>query len=205
MVVYLLSLKYVRILCWWCLCVLIICVSLSGVCDSGFDDPEYILWHSQRKIMSKIFFKKNYEDFLSKVFIHHSEKMCGILKHHAANQTAVDIMQLMYAFTLDSIAQIGVGLSFNTLNSSIPNDNIGNIHCNTKVKNSKTMSKNIGKTFDKAQAGIWKRIKSPFYHVPILGKLIYKSERNYARLIKELDDFCQIIISERRSMLSGRP
>jgi hypothetical protein len=35
---------------------------------AGDDDEEYPLWHAQRKIMSKIFFKDNFKGFIHKVW-----------------------------------------------------------------------------------------------------------------------------------------
>lgn len=149
--------------------------------NHGHDDGEYPIWHAQRKIMSKIFFKKNFEGFLQKVFIRHSLEMNEVLSEAAQSGKTIDIQHLMFAFTLDSIAEIGFGTRFHALR--------------------KPMS--VGDAFDYVQEGVFLRLMRPFYSVPVLGKLFYPSERKFARLIKELNDFSYKTIRERRKTIAA--
>ena len=148
--------------------------------NHGHDDGEYPIWHSQRKIMSKIFFKKNFEGFLQKVFIRHSLVMNEVLNEAAQSGKVIDIQHLMFAFTLDSIAEIGFGTRFHALR--------------------KPMS--VGDAFDYVQESAFLRLMRPLFSVPVLGKLLYPSERKFARLIKELNDFSYQTIRERRRTIA---
>ena len=141
---------------------------------------EYPLWHAQRKTMSKIFFKKNFENFLQRVFVRHSVVLCDVLREHAEAGTVVDAQKLMFAFTLDSIAEIGFGTHFNALRKPM----------------------NIGQKFDQAQETVFLRVLRPFFYVPVLGKLLYAKERENARIIRDLDEFSMRTIHQRRAAIN---
>ena len=151
---------------------------------------EYPMWHMQRKTIAKIFYKNNFDGFLQKVFIKHSNTLCDVLRKHAnggsggngddSDGDVADIQRLMYAFTLDSIADIGFGVPFNALTNPI----------------------SVGAAFDQAQEMIFTRLFHPFFSVPVIGKLLYSDERLNERLITELDVFADNVITERRAQIA---
>ena len=104
------------------------CFRIRRMLNIGFKG-EYPLWHIQRKTISKIFFRNNFENFLQTVFIRHSRVLCDVLDQHAQNGTPVDAQNLMFSFTLDGIAEIGFGVTFDSLKNPMP----------------------LGKQFDRAQ------------------------------------------------------
>ncbi len=101
--------------------------------NHGRDSPEYDVWHKQRKVMSRIFFKDNFTGFLQTVFVRHARKLVDVLHGHAKQEeevqqegstgtppAAVDVQKLMFCFTLDTIAEIGFGVSMHSLKDPMP-------------------------------------------------------------------------------------
>ena len=74
----------------------------------------------QRKTISKIFFKDNFDGFLRQVFNRHAVTMCNVLRQHAESGKGIDAQNLMYRYTLDSIAEIGFGIPFGALEKPLP-------------------------------------------------------------------------------------
>jgi hypothetical protein len=112
---------------WWsivvgCIVAFLVCghLLLSASRKQGIDDPEYELWHAQRKTMSNIFFRSNFEGFLQHVFARHARVLCDVLRTHAAAGTVVDVQAAVFNFTLDSIAEIGFGVPFHALREPMP-------------------------------------------------------------------------------------
>ncbi len=129
------------------------------------------MWHVQRKTMSKIFFKKNFEGFLQKVFERHSRDLCAVLREHAASGAPVDAQQLMFAFTLDCIGEIGFGTNFDTLRNSNSSSSSGsNNRNNNSDTNNPDSPSSVGPAFDECQEGVFMRVLRPGFHLPVGAK-----------------------------------
>ena len=75
-------------------------------------------WRLQRKTASKIFSRKAFATFMSDVFVHHGHTVLDILGNAADTKKQLDIQELFYKFTLDSIGQIGFGVDLGVLKSA---------------------------------------------------------------------------------------
>jgi len=141
---------------------------------------EYESWHRQRKTMSKIFFKNNFTGFLQTVFVRHANVLREVLSEKAKRREQVDAQQLMFAFTLDSIAEIGFGVDFDTLRK--PHE--------------------VGNNFDTAQDFTFKRMLLPLATAPFVGKALYSVERELPRVLSKVDAFVGELIRNRRTAIA---
>eukprot|EP01134_Creolimax_fragrantissima_P003165 CFRG3165T1 len=86
----------------------------------GIFNADGMTWLHQRKIASYMFSVKKFKDHMDAVFQNHAEKVVAKLETCVGNSTTIDIQDLMYRYTLDSITSIAFGESLHTLESSTP-------------------------------------------------------------------------------------
>lgn len=117
------------------------------------------------------------------VFSEHAEKTIKVVKNKLENNPdgVVEMQTLMYRYTLDSIGQIGFGVELGSLSQEdVP----------------------FATSFDKVQLFCSTRFMSPFWDVPILGRLLYKNERELPKHLEVLDAFAYNIINKRRDEIA---
>ena len=149
---------------------------------------EYDMWHRQRKTMANIFFRKNFEGFMQHVFVRHAHVMCDVLRQHAAGQTTVDVQRTMFCYTLDSIAEIGFGVHFDSLRKSMHIADcfddaqvsvfafapaFGGCRCRCQCQCQQQMPTPTNHAHRSSQETVFLRLLRPFYSTPVLGKLMY--------------------------------
>lgn len=78
---------------------------------------EHKLWYDQRKTASVIFTKRQFETFMHQVFTEKMETFIRVLDKHAKAETHVDIQNLFFIFTMNSIQKLFFGRDINTLES----------------------------------------------------------------------------------------
>jgi cytochrome P450 len=131
-------------------------------------------WRVQRKTASKIFSRKAFATFMSDVFIHHGQTFLDILGKAADSNKQIDIQDLFYRFTLDSIGQIGFGVELDVLKKGrIP----------------------FSEAFDQSQAHIISRFLNPAWF--LLKSVSPEGWRQTERL-KLMANFIHNIIEARR-------
>ena len=75
-------------------------------------------WRLQRKTAAKIFTGRNFRDSFFRVFAAKTEKLSRNFHRVAATDSAIDLQQQMFNFTLDSIGEIGFGCDFGCLDGN---------------------------------------------------------------------------------------
>jgi cytochrome P450 len=153
-----------------------------------FADDKGERWLKFRKTAAKIFTRDNFRNSVYDVFVDDVVVLVNVMMdkiaanhhhHHNNNQSQViiDVQQLMFKFTLDAIGMIGFGVHLHTLTSDVVP---------------------FAKAFDEAQKHAAHRQFMPGWRIPILGKLLYTSEREHAKNCTTLLSFSNKVIKDRR-------
>ena len=101
-------------------------------------------WRVQRKTASKMFSRRVFTTFMAETFAHHGHTVLEILDEAVQTQKTMNMQDLFYQFTLDSIGQIGFGVDLGVLRKGkIP----------------------FSEAFDQAQAEIPNRVTNPFWRL----------------------------------------
>lgn len=141
-------------------------------------------WNLQRKTASKVFTNNNFKTLMYETFSKHAEKVVKVIEkqiREGENGGVVEVQKLMYKYTLDSIGVIGFGVDIDSLS----NEEVG-----------------FANSFDKAQMISAYRFVTPFWDVPLLGKLLYKNEREIDSHVKVMNEFVFDIISKRKDEIA---
>jgi len=133
-------------------------------------------WYFQRKTASRIFTRNVFNNFVRDSLLKNCDKLIHRLDGIAANGESIDMQNIMFKFTMDTIGLVGFGIDLKTLEK----DNVP-----------------FAKAFDQAQKLITTRFLRPGWDSPF-GKLLYKEERDIEKSISILDAFCKAVIEERR-------
>ena len=72
-------------------------------------------WRWQRKAAARIFTRNNFRSTMKDVFVANGRLLADIIGSAAANGVAVDIQDLFFRYTMDSIGQIGFGVQMGTM------------------------------------------------------------------------------------------
>lgn len=72
-------------------------------------------WQRQRKIAANIFTRGNFNNNMGEVFVTKGDRMCDLLRGSAQAGERVDLQQMFFAYTMDSIMQIFFGESIDTM------------------------------------------------------------------------------------------
>jgi len=131
-------------------------------------------WKVQRKAASHMFSRKNFATFMSEIFVHHGHTVLEILEKASKNGECIDLQEIFFKFTLDSIGQIGFGTELGILKQ-------GRLE--------------FSDAFDQSQARILQRIVNPFW--PLI-KYISVAEWEQEKRLKIITDFTRKIIEKRR-------
>ena len=136
-------------------------------------------WMLQRKTAAKVFTNNNFKNLMLKTFSEHALRTCNEIDQQLNTDGTgiVEMQRLMYKFTLSSIGKIGFGVDIESLSGG--SDDFSNV-------------------FDQAQFYSSQRFISPFWNVPILGKLLYKGERELPKNIDMLNSYIYKIITLRK-------
>eukprot|EP00924_Labyrinthula_sp_SR-Ha-C_P010389 snap_masked-scaffold_23-processed-gene-5.17-mRNA-1 protein AED:0.32 eAED:0.33 QI:0/-1/0/1/-1/1/1/0/541 len=78
-----------------------------------YSKSQHELWLRQRKVVAKIFTKSNFENFMYKVFLEKSMKMAKVLE--TRTEEFVDLQDMFFKFTMDSIEEIFFGNEINSI------------------------------------------------------------------------------------------
>jgi cytochrome P450 len=148
-------------------------------------------WKRQRKTGVKMFTRRAFGTFIADVFLKHSQTLWTRLK--ATNGAEIDIQDLYYKFTLDSIGQIAFGVELGCLEQNVVP---------------------FADAFDSVQNRVVDRMMNPLmllFPEAWMGGLKYieSIERSMAHNITILREFGTKVIAERRGSgdtggLSGR-
>lgn len=72
-------------------------------------------WLTQRKIASNIFFRDNFRNNMRDVFVEKAHRMCGLISGIASQGEKVDIQNMFFCYTMDSITKIFFGEDSDTM------------------------------------------------------------------------------------------
>ncbi|KAF0406854.1 cytochrome P450 [Gigaspora margarita] len=75
------------------------------------------LWKFQRRTISRLFQERNYKDFIYASIVRKSETVLNILRRCADNGNPIDLQDLFYRFTLDTLGDIFFSTDFCCLTS----------------------------------------------------------------------------------------
>ena len=146
-------------------------------------------WRVQRRTGLKIFTRRNFSTWMVDVFKKNGADVVGRLQAHVnsdAGAGAIDMQQLYYKFTLDSIGQIGFGTDIGCLQQDEPVP--------------------FAVAFDRAQLQIIDRFLNPLWMlVPAFsngpGRWLYPGEREVRACVETIRAFGRKVIAERRDEL----
>ncbi len=93
---------------------------LHELLGQGIFNSDGESWKQQRKISSKIFYAKAFNDYMETVFSDGRVDLFRLLDNAASQGTVVDIQNLFFRFTLDSFAKVGFGLDLDSLKKEVP-------------------------------------------------------------------------------------
>jgi cytochrome P450 len=135
------------------------------------------LWRTQRKTASHIFTHKALKDDMSQVFIEHGKKLLSKLEQAAAAKHPLDIQDLYYKYTLDSIATIAFGVDLNCLDQDeVP----------------------FAKAFDLCQRVVDRRFFVPYWKInKFLG---IGDEGKLKKALKVVNEFAHHVVQERKRL-----
>jgi len=141
-------------------------------------------WLQQRKTASRIFTRNAFRNYMFQVFSKHAAIVGDVIdKQLETSGRVVEMQNLMFKYTLDSIGQIGFGVELHTLTQESP----------------------FQKAFDESQKLIIRRFLRPFWRIPVIGRLMYSEERLLSSHIRDMDKFAHQVIEQRRSeLLAGK-
>ncbi|XP_058103311.1 cytochrome P450 94B3-like [Magnolia sinica] len=98
---------------------------LGDLLGRGIFNVDGELWHTQRKLASHEFTTKSLREFvISTLEAEVNERLVPILKSAAADQTVVDLQDLLRRFTFDSICKVSLGTDPGCLDPSLPVSNL---------------------------------------------------------------------------------
>jgi len=139
----------------------------------------------QRKVASNIFTRSSFRGYMSDVFTKHSLKLGEVIERDLKDGSRIDLQQLMFSVTLDVIGEIGFGCELHSLGAKEP--------------------KAFAVSFDSAQDLMARRFIRPFWNIPVLGRLVYKAERDLIDHVTVLDNFAYEIIGNKKKEMLGKP
>jgi cytochrome P450 len=87
------------------------------VLGDGIFNTNGELWKQQRKTGVRIFTKRNFQGFMNEVFHNNAYTLSDLLAKQASSGEALDIQDLYYKYTLESIGTIGFGVELGLLKS----------------------------------------------------------------------------------------
>lgn len=142
-------------------------------------------WKLQRKIASNIFTSRNFRENFYNIFVSKAHQVCGVLAKVAEqNDNTLDWQKLCSAFTLESIGEIGFGISLNCLDFQ-------------EGRNGQALP--FATAFDRAQALCMGRLGRP----GVLRRLAWflKPEQELRQCVKTMDEFTSKVIRDRRKQI----
>eukprot|EP00911_Craspedida_sp_UC1_P000821 UC1_evm2s630 len=146
----------------------------DGIFD--VDGPE---WQYQRKVAARIFTRRELQGFMSEVFQDHVDKAMTKLDEAAADapNTIVDLQDIFFRYTLESIGKIAYGVEFGCFEAE---------------------SVEFATNFDVAQAISQERMFSPIWPLRRLLWPLFPDEWRLRACVKRLNALCQGIVEQRR-------
>eukprot|EP00730_Choanoeca_flexa_P019627 TRINITY_DN9596_c0_g1_i3.p1 TRINITY_DN9596_c0_g1~~TRINITY_DN9596_c0_g1_i3.p1 ORF type:complete len:490 (+),score=170.00 TRINITY_DN9596_c0_g1_i3:79-1548(+) len=134
-------------------------------------------WNYQRKTASHLFKRKELSGFMTQTFVDHCNDVLVKLEQAADADKVIDLQDLFYRYTLESIGKIAFGT---------------NLGCfeHDKVE--------FAVNFDTAQRIIMERVFDPAWPIRRWLTWIHPSERTLTRCVNNLDAFARQVITERR-------
>eukprot|EP00048_Salpingoeca_helianthica_P004136 m.74105 g.74105 ORF g.74105 m.74105 type:complete len:489 (-) comp13068_c0_seq3:127-1593(-) len=143
----------------------------------GIFDVDGEEWAFQRKTASHIFTRNELRGFMTDVFQDHAHLVVERLERAAAANALVEVQDLFYRYTLESIGKIAFGI---------------NLGCFERDK------VDFAIAFDEAQQLVLERATSPLWAIRKHIKFLHPAERRLAACVKMLNGFAEKVIRERR-------
>eukprot|EP00039_Didymoeca_costata_P008146 m.108529 g.108529 ORF g.108529 m.108529 type:complete len:626 (-) comp13969_c0_seq1:89-1966(-) len=168
------------------------------VADHGpFASDKGDSWRIQRKIASSIFTKNQFQTHMGEVLLRKSRDACDILDEA---EGTVDMQDLFFAYTMDSICELAFGENENTLfaKNFKPEDELGG----------------IGTEFDIATGSLVEATGAGFLHVLLIKQLqpaflqslgykafenLHPKGRKFKESVERLDKACDNLVRRRRN------
>jgi len=156
-----------------------------------------VSWKLQRQIAAQIFTRTNFRGLMQDTFIQHGEKLVNKLKRECNPEQVVELQDLFFRLTLDSIGSLGFGVELGCIDSE--------------------ETKPFVKAFDDSLVdGFW-RLINPFSMIvmmmvprslrlplrPVLARL--PGESKVHRNVAILDEFSLEVIKQRREQAKPGP
>ena len=142
------------------------------VLGAGIFNADGEAWRVQRKTASHMFSQGSFKTNMLHVFVKHGHKLQDMLLG-AKSGEAIDIANVFFRFTLDSIGEIAFGKDIGSLHQDIP----------------------FANAFDGAQYSVQLRFLTLFWKM----QKFTPRERKLAENIQTLNSFCTELIKERRA------
>jgi cytochrome P450 len=149
--------------------------TLADLLGSGIFAADGERWREQRRIAAHMFSDKEFRETIMASFIQHGAELDAILARHADSGEPVDVQNLFFRFTLDSIGKIAFGARVGSL-------------VDPEVA--------FARAFDQAQATVDLRFFTPGWR---LLKYVIPEERELVRSVRVMDDYCAELIRSRRA------
>lgn len=132
-------------------------------------------WEDQRKLASHMFSRREFEATIMETFARHAAVLERVLARAAATGQPLDLQNVFFRFTLDSIGSIAFGEDIASLeNADVP----------------------FAKAFDAAQAAVEQRFFSPGWQVT---ELLDGTRASINAAVAVLDEYCAGLIQRRRA------
>ncbi|KAL5725547.1 long-chain fatty acid omega-monooxygenase [Ranunculus cassubicifolius] len=138
-------------------------------------------WRKQRKTASLEFASRNLKEFSTIVFREYALKLSCILSKASADNSQVDMQELLMRMTLDSICKVGFGVEIGTLAPHLPDNS-------------------FAKAFDTANIIVTLRFIDPLWRIKRFFNV--GSEALLDQSIKMIDDFTYSVIRTRKAEIN---
>eukprot|EP00045_Choanoeca_perplexa_P008994 m.85122 g.85122 ORF g.85122 m.85122 type:complete len:490 (+) comp14710_c0_seq2:44-1513(+) len=134
-------------------------------------------WSYQRKTASHLFKRKELSGYMTETFLDHCHLVIEKLDQAVEEDKAIDLQDLFYRYTLESIGKIAFGTSLGCFEQE---------------------TVEFAVNFDTAQRIIMERVFDALWPVRRWLTWVHPAERTLARCVNNLDVFAKRVIAERR-------
>jgi fatty acid omega-hydroxylase len=148
---------------------------------SGIFNSDGERWRVQRKMASHMFSAREFNQTIMVAFAQHAAQLDAILANAAETGKELNMAQLFFSFTLDSICKIAFGIELRALEALSSGHTIP-----------------FAAAFDSAQTIVGARPLTPMWQLLKFFR-IDAAERQLAKDIAVMDAFAQSVIDERRA------
>ncbi|KAI3944109.1 hypothetical protein MKW92_037311 [Papaver armeniacum] len=155
---------------------------MEELLGDGIFNSDGDMWRQQRKISSFEFASKNLRNFSTTVFRDYTLILAGILHQASTCGKEIDMQELLFRMTLDSICKVGFGVEIGSLAHELPNHR-------------------FAKACDDATSTVTYRFINPLWRLKKF--LNVGSEALLVKSIRVIDEFTYSLINKRKAELQG--